>query len=299
MKEERANSNTATSFKNKWENNTDCVFEITQDENSDIFNWILNRNGFLRSDDLKNYLSDKKNILDAGCGNGRITSLLRRYSPSESKIIGIDLVAAHVAAENMKDSFNTIFLQRDLLEDLKDLGTFDFIYCQEVLHHTNNPFEAFRNLTQLLTHKGEIAIYVYKKKAPIREFTDDYIRNKIAHLDYNSAYAVAEQITIFGKALSDLNIKIELPKLDILGIEAGIYDLQRFIYNHIFKCFWNDQITYKDNVVINYDWYHPEMCSRHTIDEIKKWFSDCDLEVLQFNVDPYGITARGRKLGCL
>ena len=50
------------------------------------------------------------------------------------------------------------------MEDLSSLGKFDFIYCQEVLHHTTNPFFAFKNLVNLVAPEGEIAIYVYKKR---------------------------------------------------------------------------------------------------------------------------------------
>lgn len=289
-------NNTKISFKDKWEKNTDCAFENTNTEGSDIFNWILNRNGFNLTIEFSNYLSNKKRILDAGCGNGRVTSLLRNFTNHDfTEIIGIDLVAAKIAEENLKNSKNVSFYQKDLLEDLSDLGLFDFIYCQEVLHHTSNPRQAFSNLVNLLNKDGEIAIYVYLKKAPIREYVDDFIRDKIADYPYEQALKVCEQITELGKTLSNLNIKINVPDVEILEIKSGEYDLQRFIYHFFMKCFWNNELSFNDNAVINYDWYHPQLCSRHTLEEIQNWFKEEGLNIIHEHQDFYGITIRGKK----
>jgi SAM-dependent methyltransferase len=290
-------TNTSKSFNDKWANNFDLAFEQTSAEGSDIFNWILSRNGFSNVDKFRAYLIGKSRILDAGCGNGRVTALIRKYSDDmKTKIVGIDLVAAEIAKENLKNFGNVEFYKKDLLEDLSDLGAFDFIYCQEVLHHTSDPERAFSNLVNLLAENGEIAIYVYKKKAPVREFVDDYIRDKISHLPYEEAYKACEQITGLGKCLSNLQLTITVPDVDVLEIKAGEYDLQRFIYHHFMKCFWNEQLAQNSNVVINYDWYHPQLCSRHTVEEIREWFERNNMDVVQECVDHYGITMRAKKL---
>jgi hypothetical protein len=49
------------------------------------------------------------------------------------------------------------------------------------------------------------------------------------------------------------------------------------------------------NAAINYDWYHPQLCSRHTLEEVENWFEKANLSVVHRNVDPYGITVRGFK----
>jgi SAM-dependent methyltransferase len=109
-------NNTKNSFKDKWEKNTDCAFDNTNTEGSDIFNWILNRNGFNNPSEFSTFLSNKKRILDAGCGNGRVTSLLRNYSDYNfTEIVGIDLVAAKIAEDNLKNCNNVSFYQKDLL----------------------------------------------------------------------------------------------------------------------------------------------------------------------------------------
>ena len=290
-------TNTKLSFHDKWSKNADCAFEQTITEGTDIFNWILTRNGFTSSAQLREYLSGKKRILDAGCGNGRVTALLRKHSnESKTEVVGIDLVAVEIARANLKNAKNMRFESKDLMSDLRDLGKFDFIYCQEVLHHTHEPKLGFSNLVQLLKNDGEIAIYVYKQKAPIREFVDDYVRDRIGGLSYEDAYKGCEQITALGKALADAKIKIEVPGVDLLEIKAGEYDLQRFVYHFFMKCFWNDELSQNDNVVINYDWYHPQLCSRHTIEEVRAWFEELGLKITQECVDFYGVTVRGKRI---
>lgn len=286
--------NTAKSFADKWSKNKELAFAETLEENSEIHQWILQRNGFSNQGVLKEHLKSCKRVLDAGCGNGRVSALLRSVTDVETcEVVGIDLVSADVARSNLSGYQNIRFEEKDLLGNLDGLGKFDFIYCQEVLHHTKSPKEAFLNLCGRLNVGGEIAIYVYKKKAVTREFVDDHVRNQISMLDYEQALEVCQQITQLGKNLSELNVEIEVPSIDILGIEEGKYDIQRFIYHFFMKCFWNPKFSFHDNSVINYDWYHPQLCSRHTVDEIRLWFNEANLRIIHENIDPYGITMRG------
>ena len=38
---------------------------------------------------------------------------------------------------------------------------------------------------------GLLTIFVYKQKSPLREFCDNYVRNRIADLSYDKAIEVA------------------------------------------------------------------------------------------------------------
>eukprot|EP01041_Mallomonas_annulata_P040246 gene40246-64105_t len=143
---------------------------------------------------------------------------------------------------------------------------------------------------------GELAIYVYKKKAPAREFVDDYVRDRIAALPYEQAMAHSVQIAEFGRALSEAGLKVKVPQVELLGIEAGEYDVQRLIYHFFAKCYWNPGVSHEENVLVNYDWYHPQLATRHTLEEVEGWFAAAGLEIEQRCVDFYGITVRGRSI---
>ena len=287
-------NNTERSFRDKWEKNTDLAFDHTLSESTDIGRWILTRNGWDTHAGLRRFLADKNNILDAGCGNGRVTALLCAHRPAGAKVTGIDLVAATVAEENLRGTPDVQFHAKNLLGDLSDLGPFDFIYCQEVLHHTGDAEAAFRNLAARLAPDGAIAIYVYKIKAPIREYTDDYVRTKIAGLPYEEAMAACRQLTQLGRVLAEQTGTVTVPAVDILGIEAGAHTFQRFVYHFFAKLFWNSDLSFEDNAAINYDWYHPQDCTRHTAEEVRGWFERAGIAVTREFVDRYGITMHGR-----
>jgi SAM-dependent methyltransferase len=288
---------TKKSFAQKWTNNPDLIFNQTSDEDSEVFNWIIQRNGWRAPDDLRLFLSDKKRVLDAGCGNGRVTRLLHNYAPASTEIVGIDGASYDVASQNLSVFQNISVYRANLMleKEVEAFGKFDFIYCQEVLHHTENPYKSFSNLVSILNDHGEIAIYVYKKKAPIREYTDDYIRSKISGLSYEETMPLMKEITALGKMLADQKVIVRVPSVELLEIEAGEYDLQRFIYHFFCKCFWNDTYDVQSNTVINFDWYHPQTATRHTIEEVREWFAKVGLEIVHEYQDPYGITVRGRR----
>ncbi len=293
-------TNTARSFDDKWTQNPRLAFDETLREGSEVQQWILNRNGFASPAAMRAYLAGRGRILDAGCGNGRVTALLQRLAPASSQITGIDLVAADVARANLVALPNVQVASENLLADLTHLGEFDFVYCQEVLHHTGDARRAFLNLSQRVAANGEIAIYVYCKKAAIREFTDDYVRDRIAAMPYAQARAVSAEITDLGRALSETRVNgqsvtVRVPSVEMLGIEAGEYELQRFVYHFFMKCFWNANLSHDENVAINYDWYHPQDATRHDLAEVLAWFEEAQLGVVHTHVDPYGITVRGRR----
>lgn len=288
-------TNTAKSFSDKWHENPNAFFSETLREGSDTQRWILQRNGYASARDWAERLADCARVLDAGCGNGRVTALLRQLAPAQTEVVGIDLVAADVARQNFEGAPNMRFERRDLVQGVSGIGEFDYIYCQEVLHHTANPEQAFHNLCGILRPGGEIAIYVYKQKAPAREYVDDYVRSRIASMPYSEAMEQCRQITEFGRALSEAGLKVMVPKVDLLGVEAGEYDVQRLIYHCFAKCYWNPDVSHEENVLVNYDWYHPQIATRHTLSEVEGWFKAAGLDIQHRCVDFYGITVRGKK----
>ena len=106
-----------------------------------------------------------------------------------------------------------------------------------------------------------------------------------------------ESITLFAKQLSESRIVVRVPAVRVLGIAEGEYDLQRFIYHHFFKNFWNPALSLTDNIAVNYDWYHPQLCSRHSLEEVEGWFQESRLSIVHSCADAYGITVRGVQIG--
>ena len=95
----------------------------------------------------------KENILDAGCGSGRITRILSKVI-TKGKIYAIDNDSNMVkkAKENLLGIENVKALKADLL----DIGPshmplrFDVIFSNAVLHWISNHRQVFRNFSDLL-----------------------------------------------------------------------------------------------------------------------------------------------------
>ncbi len=291
---EDGDEQTSRSFSDKWSKNSDLAFKQTLDPNSMFQKWILERNGWSSADEFKKHLKDRKRILDAGCGNGRVTALLSSLAV-QAEVFGIDQVDLTPARQNTAQCPNVSLWNADLRKSLAEIGTFDFIYCQEVLHHTGDAQASFDNLVAILAPRGEIAIYVYRRKAPAREFMDDVVREKISGLPYDEAMVVCRQIAELGRRMAEIEQEIEVDDLPAVGIERGRYTPQRILYNFFLKCYWNPDLSFEENAVINYDWYHPSHCSKHNIDEVEEWFNRARLRVVWARQDLYGITMRGVK----
>jgi hypothetical protein len=104
---------------------------------------------------------------------------------------------------------------------------------------------------------------------------------------------VCRQITELGRALSELRATVQVPSIPVLGIDEGEFDVQRFVYHFFMKCYWNPNMSEQESTLVNYDWYHPQTATRHTLAEVEGWFRDAALKVVHACADHYGITIRG------
>lgn len=257
-------------------------------------NWYLERFGFETREQLLEFLRSKELILDAGTGSGVDTAM---FAESGVTVVAIDLSqeAALATYRHLGQLRNVHVMQADLCALPFPPGVFDFISCDQVLHHTPNTSGSFDALVQHLRQGGHMALYVYKRKGPIREFTDDYIRQHTTQMSAEECYELCKAIALLGKALSDLKTEIQIPAdIPLLNVKAGSEDVQRFFYWNVLKCFWNDDYDVVTNTVINFDWYHPRYASRHTPEEVQSWFERHDLKIERLHVIPSGIAVVGR-----
>lgn len=258
-------------------------------------NWYLERFGFGSMDSLIQLLNQKRHVLDAGCGSGVDSEM---FVKSRATVIAVDLSeeAAHATWKNLGHFPNIHVLRADITRLPFPSGFFDYISCDQVMHHTPNTEATFHALAQKLSGDGHFATYVYKKKAPLREFADDLLRTAMTNMTAEECYEHCVGLTALGKALSDLHTNVEIPNdVPLLGIKAGRYDVQRFIYWNVVKCFWNDDYDFETNVMINFDWYHPRFAWRHTEEELSAWYHAERIEIESLSDVESGIAVLGRR----
>ena len=237
-----------------------------------------------------------KTILDVGVGSG---STARLWAGHAKEFHGIDISKAVFLASNAIKNFckDPILSQADLNHLPYRDNTFEVIISAGVLHHTPNTKNALKNIIKKLKPGGHTLFYIYKKKSPIREFSDDFIREKISNISPQVAMKKMESITKFGKDLSKQKISITISEdLPLLDIKKGTYDLQRFIYNHFFKCFWNDKWGFDYSNMVNFDWYHPKFAWRQSKNEIKDWCTELKLKIKFIKETDSGYTCLARKI---
>ena len=231
------------------------------------FEWYLKLYGYESEENLKEYIQSRKIILDAGCGLGYKAAWFSELAP-DSLIICMDFSdSIFEAAKRYENRRNMIFVKGDIANTCFSDGAFDMISCDQVLHHTESPPTTLQEFARITKETGILNTYVYAKKALPRELLDDHFRQASKEFSHDEVWTLSEQLTQLGKALSDLNITIEIPDIPTLGIKGGSQDLQRFIYWNFIKCFWNKNIGWDDSVSANFDWYSPSNAFRYNRNE--------------------------------
>ena len=258
--------------------------------------WILERYGFASVEALRGYLGGRSPVLDVGCGGGYTASTW--LAPGwGGTYVGADIsTAVDVARERLGEIDGTSFVQADALALPFRDESFGAIVAEGVLHHTPSTERAFAALVPLLRPGGELLAYVYRRKAPLRELADDYLRDRLAPLSPEDAWEQLRPLTRLAQALAELGTEVDVPDdVPLLGIRAGRHDVQRLIYWHFAKLFWHPELSFEENNHVQFDWYHPRYAHRHTEDEVRAWCRDAQLEIVHLDVQEAGITVRARK----
>jgi ubiquinone/menaquinone biosynthesis C-methylase UbiE len=291
-----ANRQTATVFGFKWarRDSFDSRASLRQTRE-----WLVERYGDVENASWWDDYADPL-LLDAGCGASM--SALELFGPLIPRIryLGIDVSdAVDVAVERFRErGLDAAFVQADLTcLPLRD-DSVDVIFCEGVLHHTASTRDGLLALARLLKPGGRLMFYVYRRKGPIREFTDDYVRAEIHALKPDEAWRALEPLTRLGITLGELHAEIEIPEeIALLGIPAGRTTVQRLFYWHVAKAYYHPDLTFDELNHINFDWYAPVNAHRHSPEEVRSWCADANLEIDHENIQPSGITIVARRRG--
>jgi SAM-dependent methyltransferase/uncharacterized protein YbaR (Trm112 family) len=283
---------TSDSFSSKW---TQMSSEELHQRFEQQYEWYVERYGFNGEAGLASSLERCEAVLDAGTGLGGDAARFARIS--EAQVVGIDLSEGiAVAHEEFGSIPNVHYVQADIMRPPFPPGRFDYISSDQVIHHTPDAQRAFATLAGLLRPDGVLTVYVYKRKAPMREHADDWLRERTTKMSPEECLEFSEGITELGRELSRLGAKIRLERgVPLLGIEPGEHDVQRLVYWHFLKCFWSEDFSPHLNDLVNFDWYHPPYASRHTPEEVEGWCGEAGLRVEHLDVSDSGISVRARR----
>tara|TARA_B110000858_G_scaffold129601_1_gene147369 strand:+ start:647 stop:1546 length:900 start_codon:yes stop_codon:yes gene_type:complete len=119
---------------------------------------------------FKNFIGYKKDVLEVGCGTGQLAIYFALGT--NNRVVGLDptIESLKLAADfSKKQNIDNIdFINADIFDDVLTDKYFDFIWCNGVLHHTKDPYKAFRVLIKSLKNEGYVLIGLYNKFGRIR-----------------------------------------------------------------------------------------------------------------------------------
>ena len=129
---------------------------------------IGDQNSFLKS--LKTFIGFNKNIVEIGAGtcqwsnyfaigtNNNVCSFVSSFNSLE--------IGKNFAKKNNIN--NVSFVRGDVFEQIFHDEVFDFLICNGVLHHTKDPYKAFKIILKSVKKDGYIIIGLYNKFGRIR-----------------------------------------------------------------------------------------------------------------------------------
>lgn len=260
--------------------------------------WMVEKYGDVASADWWDEYSGAPLLVDAGCGAA--LSALELFGSRLAKVryLGVDVsdaveaAAARFAARGLPAAF----LQADLIRLPLEEGSVDVLFSEGVLHHTESTERALKNLARLLKPGGRFLFYVYRAKAPVREFTDDYIRDRIQACSPQEAWDALLPLTRLGEALGELSVEVDVPDdVPLLGIPAGRISVQRLFYWYFCKAFHHPDFSLDELNHINFDWYAPRYAHRQTPEQVRAWCGEAGLHVEREHLEQSGIAVVARK----
>ena len=126
---------------------------------------------------FKSFIGYNKDILEVGCGTGQLAIYFSINT--NNRVVGLDptIESLELAANFTKnnDIHNINFINADIFDDVLKDNFFDFIWCNGVLHHTKNPYQAFKVLIKSLKNEGYVLIGLYNKIGRIRTIFRRYM----------------------------------------------------------------------------------------------------------------------------
>jgi SAM-dependent methyltransferase len=216
-----------------------------------------------------------KLVLDVGCGMGRYADVATRWG---ARVIGVDLSqAVEAAAKNLKDR-EALILQADAFRLPFAPESFDCIYSLGVLHHTPDCEKAVKGLARFLKPGGTLCVWLYSAYNRWYRMSDVYRKitrrmpPKLLH-------------TVCYGAIPLYAVHQVLRKIPLLGRPAS------GAIRYLIPMSFNADPQWR--VLDTFDWYSPWYQSKHTYEEVFRWFESCGLEHLTVGEIP--VAVRGRK----
>lgn len=113
---------------------------------------------------LDDQMPDDALVLECGCGTGQLSNFLALRGRT---VFGTDIclnslkMAREFSVRNAIDSVH--FVQMNLFRPVFPAGSFDYVICNGVLHHTDDPRAGFETISRLVRPGGYVIVGLYNR----------------------------------------------------------------------------------------------------------------------------------------
>lgn len=168
---------------------------------------------------LNTFIPKDASVIEVGCGTGQLVNFLALES--ERSVVGMDLTPASLRkAAALRDKFeltNLELVNRNIFDDLSDLGPFQYVFCNGVLHHTRDTYRAFKSILNLVAPGGFLIVGYYNRYARIPLYIERSAVRK------SKKYSISEKKSILSRHYT-------IGDFDDMQIDSWFHD--QFLHPH-------------------------------------------------------------------
>jgi SAM-dependent methyltransferase/uncharacterized protein YbaR (Trm112 family) len=251
----KKNRRTKESFTKEW-----SVYNYDKDNTWDADDTGMVERFLKETAETKLSLKDKI-IFDAGCGNGKLESLI---SSNCNSIIAMDFANCIEDAYARNKFSNVYFIQGDVQFPPVPFKYFDIVHCSGVLIHTNNAELSFSCIEPAVKDGGKLSVWLYH---PV----DDFVHNL-----FNSIRSITSKFP--------------------LSFQYYLYLITIFPVSYVIKKLNGNKQNQREMMLSILDWFTPEFRSEHEHTEAEVWFKKRGYSNVKITtVNKFGFNITGEK----
>jgi SAM-dependent methyltransferase len=185
-------------------------------------------------------------VLDAGCGNGALSSEIAALGAA---VVGIDYSSSVLNAERRRGSDRVHFIRGDLQSPPLVAESFDLAISIGVLHHTPDTFVSFKHVARLVKPGGKFYVWLYR-------LPEGFIGRHVKVPIYDF---LRFMVSRFPVKLQDISV----------SVYARLVRASHNVRHH------DNPVHLREYLVSAYDDLTPMWRHYHTPLEVSRWFYEC------------------------
>jgi uncharacterized protein YbaR (Trm112 family)/SAM-dependent methyltransferase len=226
-------------------------------------------------------LRDRR-VAELGCGMGKYVAVVARAGATIA--VGLDASDAVERAVTLnRERSNALIVQGDIFHPPLR-GGFDFAYSVGVLHHTPDAHRAFSCVAPLVAQDGSLAVWLYPRSPgrlsrAVEWYHDHVARAALCRLPH----AKLERVCAWLGRLTVTKTRLRERGGAARGLLASLLNVVAV----------GEHLDPGIAAFLNFDWYSPPYRSRHTAEELRRWYVAAGFEEPRILPEP--VSALGRR----